>query len=278
MRLFVTGATGFIGSHFANQAAQKGHHVIALRRPGSRPPIALPSTVMWIDGELDGFNTECLRSCDTIVHFAAAGVRDLSNWKLCFETNVIKSIALFESVVREGLRNFLIAGSCFEYGLSCERHERVPTDAMLMPTDAYHASKASATMAAIAFCIKNRLRLTILRPFHVYGKGEAQSRFWPSMTEAARNGQDFLMTAGRQVRDFIPVETVAAEFLAEAHRLPTSTPGCPHVRNVGTGRAQSLAVFAAAEWARLNATGELKIGAISDRKNEIYRCVPEISE
>ncbi len=42
MRLFVTGATGFIGSHFVNQALAAGHEVVALRRTEqSRPRIEL---------------------------------------------------------------------------------------------------------------------------------------------------------------------------------------------------------------------------------------------
>jgi len=39
MKLFVTGGTGFIGSHFLNAALKNGHEVVAQHRPGSKPRI-----------------------------------------------------------------------------------------------------------------------------------------------------------------------------------------------------------------------------------------------
>lgn len=49
--------------------------------------------------------------------------------------------------------------------------------------------------------------------FHVYGEREAETRFWPSLRRAALAGEDFPMTKGEQIRDFMPVETLARTFL-----------------------------------------------------------------
>ena len=47
------------------------------------------------------------------------------------------------------------------------------------------------------------MRLSIHRIFQVFGEGEHETRFWPSLHRAAQAGDDFEMTLGEQVRDFI---------------------------------------------------------------------------
>ena len=56
----------------------------------------------------------------------------------------------------------------------------IPTDAPLEPTGPYHASKAAATMAALGLAVDRKLSLSVLRPFHVFGEGEEETRFWPA--------------------------------------------------------------------------------------------------
>lgn len=41
MKIFLTGGTGFIGSHFLNTVLNAGNEVIAICRPGSQPRISL---------------------------------------------------------------------------------------------------------------------------------------------------------------------------------------------------------------------------------------------
>ena len=53
MKIFLTGGTGFIGSHFINAMHRDGHKVVALRRKGSKPRIKLDQEPKWIEGSLD---------------------------------------------------------------------------------------------------------------------------------------------------------------------------------------------------------------------------------
>ena len=66
----------------------------------------------------------------------------------------------------------------------------------LEPTGAYHSAKAAATMAALGLAVDRKLALTVLRPFHVYGEGEAEGRLWPALRKAALTGVDLPMTKG----------------------------------------------------------------------------------
>ena len=52
MKIFVTGGTGFIGSHFLKTALAAGHEVIAIRRLGSQPKFPVDGQIQWIDANL----------------------------------------------------------------------------------------------------------------------------------------------------------------------------------------------------------------------------------
>jgi nucleoside-diphosphate-sugar epimerase len=305
MKIFLTGGTGFIGSHFLNQALAAGHQVRCLRRSSqSKPRIKLREEPEWLDLPLDKIEPRHLEGTDVLVHLAAAGVdpRD-ATWENCFKVNVTDSLNLWLKAVEAGVKKFVICGSCFEYGRAGERYDCIPPNAPLEPTGAYHSSKAAATMAALGLAVDKKLKCSILRPFHVFGEGEAENRLWPSLRKAALAGEDFPMTLGEQIRDFIPVEAVAARFLDEAVRmaeLQVTSDGCRvasgkgpkaqvggqrseignsqliRVANVGTGHPQTLRQFAEFWWEKWEAKGELKLGAVPYRDNEVMRYVPKI--
>lgn len=275
MRIFVTGGTGFIGSHFLNQVIKQGHDIVALRRPGSRTRIPLHKEPRWIDGTLEDDLRDGLCGCESLVHLASHGVDLRATWEDCFRWNVTASLATWQAALESGVRQVIIAGSCFEYGRSAENYEFIPASAPLLPTSPYHASKAAATMAAIGLCIEKNARVAILRPFHTYGEGEGSHRFWPALCDAALAGDDFPMTSGTQVRDFTNVVDMAAHFVNAVGR-DDLRPGLPTIKNLGSGIPRTLLEFASSEWDRLGAAGRLVPSALPLRENEVMRYVPEI--
>ena len=120
---------------------------------------------------------------------------------------------------------------------------------------------------------ENELELAILRPFHIFGEGESEYRFWPSLKNAALSGQDFPMTMGEQIRDFTPVEFAADVFIDYATNKNISK-GRPIIKNLGTAKPQSLKNFAKSEWKKFGGKGILLFGKIPYRENEIMRYVP----
>jgi nucleoside-diphosphate-sugar epimerase len=278
MKMLVTGGTGFIGSHFLRAAIAADHEVIAFRRPGSSPRIPVGGPLEWIESELAELPFAGLGDLGggCLVHFAASGVNPAkATWTTCFKVNVSESLACWMNAVDAGISRIIVCGSCFEYGLAGQRYECIPPDATLEPTGPYHASKAAASMAAFALAIDRKVEMAILRPFHVYGEGEESYRFWPSLQKAARDGADFPMTSGEQIRDFIDVQQVAKVFLDVATSVDLKA-GQPVIQNVGTGVPQSLRSFAEAQWKASGAKGKLNPGEIPLRSHEVMRYVPEI--
>ncbi|MGA3283894.1 MAG: NAD(P)-dependent oxidoreductase [Verrucomicrobiota bacterium] len=276
MKVFVTGGTGFIGGHFLKKALAGRHHVFAVRRAGGKMRIPLPQEPIWLKGNLDDDWSAMLSKCDALIHLAAAGVSpQRADWDELFDVNVRQSLNLWRQAAKAGVKRFVICGSCFEYGKSGERFKFIPANAPLEPANAYAASKAAATMAALALAIEQQIELLVLRPFHVFGEGEESGRLWPLLRKAALAGKNFPMTAGEQVRDFVPVEKVAENFVAALARTDLRA-GEPKIENVGAGKPQTLRAFAEHWWKQWGAKGKLKFGDVPYRANEVMRYVPQI--
>lgn len=277
MKLFVTGGTGFVGSHFIQQALAAGHQIIAQRRPGSLPRLPLSREPIWIDRALDEDFNE-LAECEAIVHLAAHSPNPpYAPLDECLYWNVFATSRLIQQAAAYGIKDVLVAGSCFEYGMAAEGQELIHPATETRPTLSYPISKAAATVSCLGLARHLGLRLQVLRIFQVFGEGEASTRFWPSLRAAALEGRDFPMSAGDQVRDFISVDDVARKFV-EALNFEGVEMGRPHIRNIGNGRAQSLLDFALHWWNTWQAKGQLLPGQIMSRPGEIGQLVANVKD
>ncbi|MEI6491576.1 MAG: NAD-dependent epimerase/dehydratase family protein [Verrucomicrobiota bacterium] len=277
MKIFLTGGTGFVGSHFINLAHLRGIEIIAQRRsPASLPRLDLNKEPTWVDCPLDELDSSHFRGCDALVHLSSHTPNPpYDTYTNCLYWNVTAAVKMFELAAGVGLKSWIVAGSCFEYGKSGERYEEIPVDAPLEPTASYPASKAAASIALSALATEVKARLLIGRIFQVFGPGELETRFWPSLKKAALAGNDFPMTSGEQVRDFVPVEQVASYFVEALFRKDIKD-GIPLIENIGSGHPQSLKDFAVSWWMNWHAKGKLQVGAVPKRPNEVMRYVPKL--
>lgn len=275
MKLFVTGATGFVGSHFVQRALADGHEVVGLRRSAeSKPRIQLSREPRWLDAGMDLVEPAHLEGVDVLVHLAAAGMPPRrAEWDACYLVNVSQSSKLVQRAIGAGVPRVVAAGSYAEYGAAGLRFDEIPPDAALEPTEPYAASKACASVTLASLCRNSRFVLVYQRLFSVFGEGQYEGNFWPALRAAADSGADFPMTKGDQVRDFVPVADVVEAMLHSCAR-GDAKPGEPLFENVGSGRPQRLSDFAAKWWREWNATGSLQLGAVPYREHEIMRYVP----
>ena len=141
------------------------------------------------------------------------------------------------------------------------------------PVSAYGASKAAAFQLLRTFAKDRHLELFYGRIFSAYGEGQFEENFWPSLRRAALSGNDFPMTAGRQISDFIPVSVVASHLLQACIR-PDISVGSPLVVNIGSGMTKSC--WLCPVWWKLRANGQLLPDSLPHRPNQIERYVPDL--
>ncbi|MCP9841962.1 NAD(P)-dependent oxidoreductase [Synechococcus sp. J7-Johnson] len=269
MKIFLTGGTGFIGFYVLRDALAAGYEVVALRRTvSSRSILPLPSEPHWLERDLLALEPKDLYGCSAVVHLASAGVSPQQvPWHELVQVNVMGAAHLIDIARQAGVKRFVVSGTCHEYGASATRMDDIHSDAPLEPLTLYGASKAASFHLLSAYARSQGMELYYARIFNVYGEGQYEKNFWPSLQAAARQGVDFPMTTGDQLCDFVPVEKVAESLLA-ACTQPLSGSGDPVVKNIRSGRPQSLLSFAQKEWKKSGAVGKLLPGAMPLRHSQ----------
>jgi len=214
-----------------------------------------------------------LKGVDSIVHFASAGVSPRkANWDELYYWNVGCTLKLLKSAAEADVQKVLISGSFIEYGLSANKYDYIPTSAALLPTTPYASSKAAAFELAYGFCLEAKISLFYNRIFSAYGEGQFEQNLWPSLKKAAESGEDFNMSSGIQIRDFISVEDVGNIFLRDL-KLDVKGDFAPRINNVCSGKGTSVLEFASYWWNKWNAKGKLIPNKLLNRKNEPIRFV-----
>src|SRR5438105_1314424 len=134
MRVLVTGAAGFIGSHIASMVREAGHEVRGLDSltpagHGGRPSHVAGDVVVG-DGRDPAAVDEALAGVDAVCHQAAMvglGV-DLSDLPMYSDVNVTGTAVLLEAMGRHGIGRLVFASSMVVYGegaYDCSGHGRV---------------------------------------------------------------------------------------------------------------------------------------------------------
>jgi nucleoside-diphosphate-sugar epimerase len=237
--------------------------------------IVLESAPIWLERPLLQLTADDLEAVEVVIHLASAGVSpQQASWQQLEQINVAAGLHLIQMAYQSGVRRFIAAGTCFEYGSEADAWDRIPPDAPLRPKTPYGASKAAGFLMLHAFAMAHPIEFFYGRIFTAYGEGQFRGNLWPSLRQAALAGGDFPMTEGKQILDFIPVELVVRHLSAAIERcdlLPTQ----PLVVNIGSGQGLRVVEFAAQQWLHFGATGSLKPGAIPSRAGQLTRLVAD---
>jgi nucleoside-diphosphate-sugar epimerase len=164
MRVFITGATGFIGRHVLEEIRSSGHDILALTRRTDLPTTG-NEDIQWIRGDLRDLAPlkPMIREYnpDAVVHLAWQGIPDYTETVSTF--NLFHSIQLMDFILENtACKKIIVSGSCFEYGGT--KGECKETDAA-QPTSFFPWAKHSLYEYLRLKCPRNRVVLVWLRIF-----------------------------------------------------------------------------------------------------------------
>jgi len=268
MRIFLTGATGFIGSRVAKCLVERGHDVTALvisEEEMEHPRLAeIPKGKIRFEvGLLE--DEECVEralhraGAETCIHlawYAVPGKYLHAKENLDF---LAASAKLAKSFGDGGGKRFVGAGTCFEYDTSAGYlSESTP----IKPANVYAASKFALFQTLSAYAPLVPMSFAWVRFFYLYGPNEPLVRLVPNVMAALLKGERAQTTKGEQVRDFIHVDDAAA---AVADVALSSVTGAV---NVGSGIPIALRDLVAQIAATCGATDRVDFGALPYREND----------
>jgi UDP-glucose 4-epimerase len=166
MRIFITGATGFIGSHVAYRLLEAGHELVAIARNADKTPsLSNHPRVRRVPASLYDFAAirEALAGCDACVH-VALGWGDTPVSML--ETDTRATVFLLQACVEQGVKHFIYTSSTAALGGFWSRMSE--TDPV-RPSDYYGATKAASEAYVMAVGARSSLRCNVIRPGYTFG-------------------------------------------------------------------------------------------------------------
>ncbi|WP_018015534.1 NAD-dependent 4,6-dehydratase LegB [Teredinibacter turnerae] len=226
VRVLVTGADGFIGSHLVERLLQQGYKVRALAQYNSlnhwgwlEDVPAHPHLEIVTGDILDATCCrEITRDIHTVFHLAALiaipfSYRAPSRY---IETNVTGTLNMCQAALDQGVVRFLQTSTSEVYGTA----QYVPIDEAhpLQAQSPYSASKIGADALATSFHRSFELPLTIVRPFNTYGPRQSARAVIPTIiTQIAAGAESIQLGDLSPTRDFSFVTDTCDGFIALAN-------------------------------------------------------------
>jgi CDP-glucose 4,6-dehydratase len=228
--VFVTGATGLVGSWLTGALLDAGAEVTALVRDW------VPKSELVRSRQIERVNVVRGDLCDqallervlgeneisTVFHLAAQTIVTIANRNPAstFETNVAGTWRLLEACRRSPrVAQVVVASSDKAYG----EHEHLPYDesAPLQGRHPYDVSKSCADLIALSYAHTYQLPVSVTRCGNFYGGGDLNwNRIVPGTIRAIlRNERPVIRSDGKYVRDYFYVEDGAYAYMWLAERM-----------------------------------------------------------
>ena len=255
MKILITGATGYLGSHLAHALVAAGYSVAVLKRKSSslvRLEGVLPQLRLF-DIE-DGLEKPFQVSghIDVVIHMAT-----------CYGRNGEGDAAIFEANTAFPLRLLEVAAS-FKTAVF------INTDTSLDKyLNAYALSKKQFMEWGKFYAERNKLSFFSLRLEHFYGPGDDDSKFTSHVIKSCVNNvPELKLTPGEQLRDFIYIDDATSAYLLLIEKLGQMNERFVEF-DVGSGQAVTIRAFVEMIHRLTGSRSRLEFGAVPYRDGEV---------
>jgi nucleoside-diphosphate-sugar epimerase len=224
MRVFITGGSGFIGRGVVRQLVARGHEVALLTRSAPvqpEPRVRIVSAALAETEKLRSFLHEWRpQACIHLAWYAEPGKYLTSDRNLEFLNG---SLQLLDALAAAQCRRVVAAGTCAEYDFDVGT---LREDSPTRPATLYAASKLSLCLVGEQLARLRGMQFAWARIFFPYGPEEDPRRAVAALINALLRNERFAATEGKQIRDYLHVDDIAAAFVT---LLEADAEGCFNV-------------------------------------------------
>jgi nucleoside-diphosphate-sugar epimerase len=215
MKILLTGATGFIGSHIAKGLLDSGFDVYATHRATSsfEKCIQFKNRITWINTESYDWK-EHIKTIkpEQLIHVAWSGVdaKNRNNWELQIQ-NFWLSKEYFDLAKECCIKKAIAFGSQAEYGAYSfpVNETTVPN-----PSDAYGAIKTLTVNYLRNLFENSSTDWYWIRIFSVFGEGEDSRWLIPSVISKLLKKESIQLTSCEQQYNYLYIEDFVSQFLS----------------------------------------------------------------
>lgn len=227
MKILVTGADGFIGSHLTEALVRAGHDVRAFVLYNSF------NSWGWLDqcaadvaGKFEVFAGDirdphgvrkAMQGCDTVMHLAALIAIPYSYHSpdTYIDTNVKGTLNVVQAARELGVTRVVHTSTSEVYGTA--KFVPITEEHPLQGQSPYSASKIGADQIALSFYNAFDTPVAVIRPFNTYGPRQSARAVIPTViTQIASGARRIKLGAVHPTRDFNFVEDTVRGFMAVA--------------------------------------------------------------
>jgi len=244
MKILVTGAAGFIGSHLAERLLAMGHQVVgldcftdyyarSLKDLNTRDVKSAGGHFLTLDLAADDL-TGAVNGCQFIFHLAAQpGISATTPYQQYLRNNLTATYRLLKAARRsDALRGFINIATSSVYGADATRDE----DTAPEPTSDYGVTKLAAEQLVLSHARDKGFPATSLRLFSVYGPRERPEKLYPKLIKSMLEGHSFPLFEGseKHLRSFTYVGDIVDGLVAAMQRMDVCV---GEVFNIGSDTA-----------------------------------------
>ena len=247
MKVLVTGADGFIGSHLVEALLARGTDVRAFVLYNSfnswgwldRAPEQVRKNLDVFAGDIrDPYGVRtAMQGCDAVLHLAALIAIPYSYHSpdTYVDTNIKGTLNVLQAARDAKVRRVVHTSTSEVYGTA--RFVPITEEHPLQGQSPYSASKIAADQMAFSFYASFGLPVVIARPFNTYGPRQSARAVIPTIiTQIATGQRKIKLGAVSPTRDFNYVKDTVAGFMAALD----SDAGLGEVVNFGSNYEVSI--------------------------------------
>jgi len=205
MKILITGAAGFIGSHTSERLKNMGHEVIgvdnfndyynvALKELNAKTIIDQGVKIITHDLRTDNLNDVLMTDFDYIFHFSAQpGISTTSTFEDYFSNNIVATKNLIDfALLCPNLKLFVNIGTSSIYGLEAT----FPEDIAPKPASHYGVTKLAAEQLVLQKSREKQFNACSLRLYSVIGPRERPEKMYTKLITCAFNDEAFPLFEG----------------------------------------------------------------------------------
>lgn len=252
MKILLTGAAGFIGSHLSERLLSLGHEVIGIDNFDPFYDRSIKEENLSISREHKSFEfyeidfasqpneLNTLPDFDVLIHLAAkAGVRpSIENPKAYIEANYTGTLNLLEFLKERGVKKMVFASSSSVYG-NCPNIPFTETEPLDKPISPYAFTKRGCEMMNYTYHHLENIDMVNLRFFTVYGPRQRPDLAIHKFIKKILNNEPIQMFGdGSTARDYTFVDDIVTGILSSMDYVLNNS--CFEIINLGNNQPVKL--------------------------------------
>ena len=220
--ILITGAAGFVGSNLVRYFVSKNIKVNIILKKSSNlwriKDIIKNLYIFYADmGDQKKIQNIIKKiKPKTIFHLAAHGAySDQNDVEKIKSSTLDATFNLLNECKKYKFDTFINTGSSSEYGF---KNKAMKETDVLIPNSYYSVFKSSSTLHCQYESLKSNLKIVTIRPFHVYGPYESQSRLIPTLIKNMINKKNIKLVSPKISRDLIYIDDAINFYLMIAKK------------------------------------------------------------